>query len=422
MTKPTISICIPLMVPADSPLRLRNWRVCANELTALAERRGDVEIIVAEWGGSHAEGYKHIKRVEGEGRFNRSRARNRAWRAAEADLICFIDTDMVLPGHAWDYCIEHSKPYDLFSPHRQYWRASPEVTDLQTQGDHYRWEVPIRELDPGRKPGRFVFCGGIVFFKRSAIEKVGGWDEGFDGWGKEDTAIEKMARACRLKLGYGNEARPVHLYHEPAKSASKQSNTYWNRNYKRNFKSTYQRRAKQPANVFEDLSGIKYASHLPMLCWALSQIPPSGIAVEFGAGACSTPALKLFSRLNNLTVYSWESDPKWHSYAEREFASSRFHVGHLTGGNLDSVIAKMIEAKPSVVFIDTGYLAPGKTFRNHILQRLLPVSRLVVCHDTEPEMIRRYKYNFSSASHVRHFWLAGVRTTILSNADLSIAQ
>jgi len=264
-TKPVLSICIPLMATDDCPLRQRNWRVIANDLSDLAERRGDIEIVVAEWGGRLAEGYKHIKRIEGQGEFSRSRARNQAYFGATADLVCFCDTDMLLPGHAWDACIEQAKSCDCLSPHRQYWRANPEVAEKLTEGDRYNWSIPIRSLDPTRVPGRFVFAGGMIFCTRQAVEMIGGWDEAFQGWGKEDNAFEKMARACHLRLGHNNVARPVHLYHEPNTAARKQSDVIWKRRYVKNFARTYVARAKVEENRFPiKLEKIDY--HLVDAC------------------------------------------------------------------------------------------------------------------------------------------------------------
>jgi GT2 family glycosyltransferase len=264
--KPSVSICVPLMISANAPMRARNWRVIANELSALADRRSDVEIVAAEWGGNYAEGYKHIKRVEGQGEFSRSKSRNLAARIAASDLLCFLDTDMVMHPEGWDYAIEAAQRYDAFSPHRQYWRVGREAAEAMIdESERFRFSPHIRNFCPGIKPIRFAFAGGIVFIKRETLDRVGGWDEGFLGWGAEDTALCKLMRAARCTMGRGSVSRPLHLFHEVNHTANKQSAHHFRRYYgRRRFWATYSRKVRLQSAFEAKTRVVTCNRHPPM--------------------------------------------------------------------------------------------------------------------------------------------------------------
>lgn len=212
MLKPAISICVPLL--AANPSRLRNWRAIANELSALAARRGDVEIIVAEHTHNHAEGYPHFKRVEVPGAFCRSKARNVAWKAATSDRLCFCDSDMVMSPDAWDKAIDEAQRYDCYTPSKQFRKLTAAQTSANIIDGRVQFDKSLRRAKP--KPANL--SGGIFFCSRQFMVDVNGWDERFRGHGMEDIAINRLARVGGFNVGYGvHVGRPIHLWHANAK-------------------------------------------------------------------------------------------------------------------------------------------------------------------------------------------------------------
>jgi uncharacterized radical SAM superfamily Fe-S cluster-containing enzyme len=227
---PTISICIPLRV-TDSYRRI-NWLVCCAELQKIVARRPDVEIVVAEWDGTHAVDCEHVKRVEGIGQFTRSRARNAALAAATGEMICFLDSDMIMTTDAWEESIETAKRYDCYSPFTKFKRLGKLKTQNRINQDHtFNWALPVNN-DIGGSLAQLKgnLTGGIFICKRSFIESVNGWDERFKGWGYEDIALCKHAERGGYKVGWGLH-QALHLFHPKDRKGREQTLKVLHRHY-----------------------------------------------------------------------------------------------------------------------------------------------------------------------------------------------
>jgi predicted glycosyltransferase involved in capsule biosynthesis len=55
-------------------------------------------------------------------------------------------------------------------------------------------------------------CGGICIFRRDAINKIGGWDQNFIGWGGEDDF--QSVKVKNFLNYYENTAKCFHIYHD----------------------------------------------------------------------------------------------------------------------------------------------------------------------------------------------------------------
>lgn len=197
-----LSIVVPLRVTDQT--RARNWRVVYNhavDVCALLH----AELVVAEWGGNFANGFE-CRRIQGEGKFNRSRARNVGWRAAAGSLVCFLDSDLVMPLADWSRAYEAAQKFDAFSPGRRLVKLGPLKTKNRIKSDRYTF------APHGLKSRAANLFGGIAFASREFLETIDGWDERFSSYGFEDIAIEKTAKAGRYRIGWGN-ALPIHLWH-----------------------------------------------------------------------------------------------------------------------------------------------------------------------------------------------------------------
>ncbi len=237
MTPPNqsaISICVPLRFAGKGKsYRMRNWHVCANELSALAARRGNIEIVAAEWNTALAADFEHITRVQGEGDFTRSRARNQAWRAASHDLLCFVDADFLMHPDQWDKAIEVASQYDACSPYSQFQRLGERKTKRRViDWARWNWSMPIDTHNGGKVPFRRAnLAGGIMFCTRDFMEEIGGWDEDFRGWGSEDTAVERVAVQGGFNIGYV-DGDALHMHHPVVREGRKQTKRVWRRKYR----------------------------------------------------------------------------------------------------------------------------------------------------------------------------------------------
>jgi glycosyltransferase involved in cell wall biosynthesis len=124
-------------------------------------------------------------------------ARNAGWRAARADLIAFTDDDCV-PQPSWLSClVERLSSFDL------------------VQGR----TLPIPELEAGRGPfarslwiheeeGRYETCN--MGYRRAVLDKVDGFDEGFELPYGEDIDLAWRAKEQGARSYFEREALVYH--------------------------------------------------------------------------------------------------------------------------------------------------------------------------------------------------------------------
>jgi len=206
----SLSIVIPLRV--TDVYRRRNWTVIFNHTREVAEALG-AELVVAEHGRNYAD-RPGVRRVEVPGRFSRSKARNLGWRAATGAIVCFLDSDMVMPLKSWVGSVEAAADYDCFSPSRRLFNLGRLKTENRIRDGRYTFSPHGLPSIQGN------LFGGIAFCRRSFLVDVGGWDERFAGHGYEDIAMEKLAYAGGYSVGFGDYP-PIHLYHTSRQSTGK---------------------------------------------------------------------------------------------------------------------------------------------------------------------------------------------------------
>lgn len=155
-----------------------------------------------------------------------------------------------------------------------------------------------------------------------------------------------------------------------------------------------------------------YGTHVPVLAWLASRVDAGETVVEFGAGDNSTPLLRMFAENLGFHVHTFESIEAW-----REDDTPHATQHRLSAESLDDDLATVKLMRPALVFVDCGFLLGRETYRDKIVRELLPWSRWVVAHDTEPARAHVYRYDFRSAKYVQHWTRHGIRTTALSCTD-----
>lgn len=174
---------------------------------------GGVEIIIVEQDKKQKlpdYGLKGVKYVFTKSNlpYNRSWAFNVGLKYSSSNVIAFGDSDLVMNPHEMINSLKLLEIYDCVSPYRS-------VLDLNPQESN----LPIDQLKLITRPGRgetdnqkINLCGGIVFYKKEAIFKIGGWSEDFIGWGGEDNFQEFKTK--KLLTWHEEPNRCYHLYHE----------------------------------------------------------------------------------------------------------------------------------------------------------------------------------------------------------------
>jgi glycosyltransferase involved in cell wall biosynthesis len=122
---------------------------------------------------------KHVF-LSNSGLFNKCWALNVAAKNTEKDVLVFGDSDMFLSKE--DY-ISFFAAAELFES------ATPNKTEAL---NIKLTENSDKEFELLNKRPLFTFAGGILLLTQSAYEKIGGWDERFEGWGGEDDVMSHV--------------------------------------------------------------------------------------------------------------------------------------------------------------------------------------------------------------------------------------
>lgn len=147
-----------------------------------------------------------------------SRARNRGWRTARGQYICYIDDDAVA-ARGW---LEHAVwAFDNVTPQPD-WVAGPVELDWESPAPEWindELAVPLGRIDWGKVPRRLTaeefFVGANSCFSRLCLERHGGFDERLGRQGAnllsgEETQLKQRIEAAGGFLYYHPEVRVRH--------------------------------------------------------------------------------------------------------------------------------------------------------------------------------------------------------------------
>lgn len=150
-----------------------------------------------------------------------------------------------------------------------------------------------------------------------------------------------------------------------------------------------------------------YATHLPLLLRAVAAT--TGPVLELGIGEGSTPAIHDICTKQSRKIVSYDTDVKWIERYADKYTSDLHSFRYIARDAWD--IAD-IDQPWSVVLIDHR---PARR-RRHEALRLANLAEFIVCHDTQLEIDRFYRYStiwkeFKFVLHSEDV----PRTTVLSN-------
>lgn len=151
-------------------------------------------------------------------------------------------------------------------------------------------------------------------------------------------------------------------------------------------------------------------SHLPLLYAALEAT--TGLVVEFGVGAGSTPALHEYCKAKGRKLESYENNLEWLN--KFKHLESDFHKLHFIS-DWDNV-----NVVPSLLFVDH---APG-TRRKVDIARYSDIAGIVLAHDTELPANYGYKmrdefYRFKFVKDYIHPGLQAGATALSNFIDVT---
>lgn len=130
----------------------------------------------------------NIKHVffKNSGLYNRSRAFNIGVENTSRDIFVFGDADIFLEKEDYLTVFKATETFEAVTP------TKIEITDIALTGNaNPEFEI-VKKRRMITLGSGFTFAGGIVVLTRLGFEKIGGWDERFEGWGGEDNAMSHI--------------------------------------------------------------------------------------------------------------------------------------------------------------------------------------------------------------------------------------
>ncbi len=160
-----------------------------------------------------------------------SRARNYGWRNSHGDIIAFIDGDIIVPRNYIKeieryykaeqnlmligtrlmlkklVALESIRDESVFKLYK-YNGNDPELLENR----HYLFDKYSYNISAIKKPWLKVYGCNIVM-PRTWVEKIGGFDENFLGWGGDDLEMAYRAYTQGIKIYIDSKLEVLHQFH-----------------------------------------------------------------------------------------------------------------------------------------------------------------------------------------------------------------
>jgi len=187
---------------------------------------GGIELIIVEQDKSPKlpaytlTGFKYIF-TESSLPFNKAWAFNVGTKYSTTPAIVFGDSDIIMDPSQLIESLKLLQQYESVSPYNK-------VVDLERQEVNMNMDQMNQIPRPGRGETdvqKICLAGGIIMYRRDALEKIGGWSsESFMGWGGEDDFASILTK--RFLKWYERPGKCYHIFHEKVKPDMK----YYQRN------------------------------------------------------------------------------------------------------------------------------------------------------------------------------------------------
>lgn len=151
--------------------------------------------------------YIHLFADSKDQPYNRSRTFNAGASAARGKLFVFHDNDMLVPTCYADELLEHlGRGYEVINLKRFIFYLTKSHTEKVIDSGRITFQSPEFVLQN-------LTGGGSLAIEKDAYYRIGGFDEGFVGWGGED--VEFWDRAQTLNVNNYGYLPIIHLWHAP---------------------------------------------------------------------------------------------------------------------------------------------------------------------------------------------------------------
>ena len=165
--------------------------------------------VQARMAAEHPDWPIHVGVHDDGGPFNRSAALNAAATAAgDTEAFVILDADAIINPEQLRQAVRKAYAHDAFViAYERYCYVNRRMSDAIIDGFGGNWW-------PGVEWSMTNTCSTIVAVSRRLWDRVGGFDEGFVGWGFEDCAFSVSCAALGDRLRVKGEV--WHLWHPPS--------------------------------------------------------------------------------------------------------------------------------------------------------------------------------------------------------------
>lgn len=151
--------------------------------------------------------FSHLSTDNAEQAYNRSKVFNKGARLAKGELLIFHDNDMIVPdSYVHDNWMKYSEGFHVINLKRFIFYLTKEHVDEIIANQSILVGNPDFVLQNLTSGGSLAVC-------KASYESIGGFDEGFVGWGGED--VEFWDRAQTLNVCNTGYLPVLHLWHAP---------------------------------------------------------------------------------------------------------------------------------------------------------------------------------------------------------------
>jgi predicted glycosyltransferase involved in capsule biosynthesis len=155
---------------------------------------------------------------DNEGDFNRSGARNAGVAQSNSEVAVIVDADNYIPIDQIKLAVKYARRRrGLVKPSKFFGYLTEQAThqfyenDAIVKSDNMYMNAPVMD-----------FSGGAYVIRKDIYQDIGGFDEGFVGYGAEDDAFHAL---CTRKLGSISYVGGMnyHLYHPAYRVTSREN-------------------------------------------------------------------------------------------------------------------------------------------------------------------------------------------------------
>ena len=262
-----VTVVMGVRCNPDEPERLANAKICLQALNVQTLPRWRYRIVVIE--------QNETPRLERElapfadkyvfaynpGPYNRGWAFNIGAVTAKDEVLLLIDADLLVePDFLKRGLKQFEKGKRALLPYTEvlYLDAKSTAEAIQNY-----LSAPARALEPNGYKGRLFSTsqGGCIWVDAKLYREIGGHDERFRGWGREDREFwDRLSRVTRIEQARG---RQLHLYHK--RPAEEDSWATANQDLYYRLAAAPDTRTRHPGSPFGDLDLYRDEASIPVV-------------------------------------------------------------------------------------------------------------------------------------------------------------